>query len=355
VNPFSANAAPSDQALVVTGAGPGGAPHVRLFLANGQPTTTSFYAYNPAFSGGVDVALADLDGDGRQEIITAAGAGGAPHVRVFDLGGQPIDKWGFFAYAQTFTGGVHVGVSDVDGDGNQEIVTSAGAGGGPHVKVWELAADVPTTMRSFFAYDQNFLGGVYATGIYNEDSNNTGIVTGAGPGGAPHVKVFNPAASATTASFYAYGITFSGGVNVEAIDVHDEGIDEIITGPGAGGGPHVRYFTALGVADGPGFFAYPNNFSGGVDVGAFFGNAETLESTLTAPMSGTAPIYSWNEVHQLGAFNGLTPQPYGSFGGGIHIAGGFSSFDPANPSNTTTTSSTSTSTSTTSTSTTVAT
>jgi hypothetical protein len=348
-HPFSAKAVATDQALVVTGAGPGGAPHVRLFRADGNPTSTSFFAFSSLFRGGVDVALADLDDDGTEEIIAAAGAGGGPVVRVFDLGGMPIDKWSFFAYDQGFTGGVHLGVSDVDGDGKEEIVTSPGPGGGPHVKVWELSADAPAVVRSFFAYGAGFHGGVYATGIYDTEGNNTSIVTGAGPGGAPHVEVFNPATTAVTASFLAYAPTFAGGVDVESFDIHDEGIEEIITAPGAGGGPHVRFFSALGAPDGAGFFAYAPSYTGGVDVGGFFGDEATLESTLTAPMTGTGRILSWTEDQENGFFNATSPQPYPGFGGGVHIAGGFSAFDPANPSNTTTTTSTTTTTTTTTT------
>ena len=66
-------------AEIITGAGPGGGPHVRAFsLAGGVVTeVASFYAYDPAFAGGVYVAAADLTGDGVAEIITGAGPSAA--------------------------------------------------------------------------------------------------------------------------------------------------------------------------------------------------------------------------------------------------------------------------------------
>ena len=71
-----------NETVLATAAGPGGGPHVRTFRADGTPVA-SFFAYDAGFRGGVNVALGDLDGDLDDEIITGAGPGGGPHVRVF--------------------------------------------------------------------------------------------------------------------------------------------------------------------------------------------------------------------------------------------------------------------------------
>ena len=64
--------------------GAGGAPHVKMFDGRTGAETHGFFAFAPSFSGGVRVAAGDVNGDGHAEIIVGAGPGGADEVRVFD-------------------------------------------------------------------------------------------------------------------------------------------------------------------------------------------------------------------------------------------------------------------------------
>ena len=79
---------------LATGSGPGASPAVRVFDASG--TDTSFFAYDLPFPGGVRVALGDVTGDGVLDIITGAGPRGGPHVRVWN-GTDLTEAGGFFA------------------------------------------------------------------------------------------------------------------------------------------------------------------------------------------------------------------------------------------------------------------
>ena len=70
--------------------------------------TVSFNAYGDNFYGGANLTAGDINGDGLDEIITGAGVGGGPHVRVFDQNYNLLT--GFFAYSENFVGGVNVTV-----------------------------------------------------------------------------------------------------------------------------------------------------------------------------------------------------------------------------------------------------
>ncbi len=150
-------------AISITGAGPGGGPHVRVWSVAGGSVSElgGFFAYNPAFPGGVSVAVGDVTGDGVGDLITGAGPGGGPHVRVWSLvGSDLVEVAGFFAYDPAFPGGVFVAAGDVTGDGIAELITGAGPGGGPHVRVWSLTPAGIVEVTGFFAYHPAFPGGV---------------------------------------------------------------------------------------------------------------------------------------------------------------------------------------------------
>jgi CSLREA domain-containing protein len=248
---------------VVIGAGAGGGPHVRAFDGRTLAEIASFFAYDPGFRGGVNVTVGDLFGDGRGEIITGAGAGGGPHVKAFDAAGREL--FGFFAYAPTFTGGVNVAVGDLNGDRVGEIVTGAGAGGGPHVKAFD-----PRTLGetlSFFAFAPTFTGGVRVAVGDLAGTGQANIITGAGAGGEPRVNVFDGPTGQLTVSILAYDSSFRGGVSVAAADLNSDGRDDLITGAGPGGGPHVKAWSGPTFASLVSTFATDPAFTGGVWVG----------------------------------------------------------------------------------------
>jgi hypothetical protein len=255
------------QEVMAVGAGPGGLPLVRVYNPDGSERFT-ILAYDANFRGGVHVATGDVTGDHTEDIITAAGPGGGPHVKVFDgRTGQLVREW--MAYDPAFRGGVFVAAGDVKGGGIDDVVTGAGPGGGPHVKVFD--GTTGAEVRGWMAYDPAFRGGVtVAAGPFNLDSF-ADIVTGAGPGGGPHVKVFDVHAFArgqptVLHSFFAYEPAMSSGVFVAALDVTGDGLPEVVTAPGAGAVPNVRAFNVRAGQVALNFMAFDPAFRGGVTV-----------------------------------------------------------------------------------------
>jgi hypothetical protein len=275
---------------IVTAAGPGGGPHVRVFDgATGQPlpgAIGSFYAYTSGFAGGVFVAAADFDRDGHADIVTAAGSGGGPHVRIFS-GRDGSELGGFFAYLPYFLGGVHIAVGDVDGDGAPEIITGAGPGGGPHVRIFDTPHGMPSAgpVGSFYAYDERFTGGVFVAAGDIDGDNRSDIITGAGAGGGPHVRAFSGSDGSLLADIFAYATDFTGGVRVAAGDVNADGRADILTAPGASGGPHVRIFNGVTQAELYGLFAGPTSSRSG----RYIAGGPSIRGGASAILAATGP------------------------------------------------------------------
>lgn len=249
---------------IITGAGPGGGPHVKIFDGKTGLLIRGFFAFDPGFTGGVSVATGDVNNDGFGDIIVGAGVGGGPRVCVFD-GKTGAMIRSFYAYDSKFTGGVRVASGDTNDDFYSDIITGAGMGGGPNVKVFSGLDN--TLLRSFFAYDSDLRNGVYVSAGDLDRDFVSEIFTGTGYGSGPQVKVFNPKTLEVVHDFYAYDQGFTGGVRVAAEDLNLDGQLDIITGVGKSGGPNVKAFDGKTLAILDSFFAFPETFTGGIFVG----------------------------------------------------------------------------------------
>lgn len=246
---------------LIVGTGKGYSPHVRG-LNQDNTEKFGFYAYGVDFTGGVDVASGDVDGDGVDEIITGTRSG-APHVRVFKQNGSVLAS--FYAFSPSFTGGVSVSSIDIDNDGTDEILVGAGAGGSPHVRVLRLNGE---EVLGFYAYALNYYGGVdVASGDVHGDERSE-IVTTPGPGGSAHLRIFNNIGVPLGVGFNAYEAYtgYTGGARVSVGDaLKGNQKDEILVGPWNNGGPHFRLLRSDGAVVKEGYY-YESWWSGNYDV-----------------------------------------------------------------------------------------
>ena len=259
---------------IVVAAGPNGPPHVKVFSGADGGLIASFYAYGVGFTGGVDVAVADLNGDGYAEIITGSGPGAGPHIKVFD-GFDFSQTASYYAFDATFLGGIRVAVGDTNGDGTPDLIVGAQAGAEPRVTVFDGKTNA--VLQNFFAFDPSFTGGVYvACGDVNGDGF-ADVIIGAGTGDLPNVKVIDGRNGVELASFLANAgsvdvvgsVPFEGGVRVATVDFDGDGIDEILTAKGAGTFPILRFYKlGVGVVTQAGQLqVFGPNYASGVYVG----------------------------------------------------------------------------------------
>ena len=272
--------------LFATASAPGTPAVVTVFDSATWQQQSTISPFESTFTGGVNLAVADVNGDGTPDIIVGAGQGGSPIVKVYSgtdnsliqtfTIGDPNSRAGVTVAAGTFegsskpadivvgavrdnqalvqvmrvsdgavlqeyspfaiTGGASVAAADVNGDGTPDVIVGAGPGGAPRVTVF----DGLTQNQIFdqYVFEQSFTGGVWVAGGNVEGTGNADVITAAGNLGGPRVQVYSGATGAVTQNFFAYDATQRAGVQAAVFDAGRTGSVAIVTndGPGQSGG-----------------------------------------------------------------------------------------------------------------------
>ena len=205
---------------MVRGEGRGGLPEVRGFKARGT-LLASFLAYDAGFRGSVRLAMGDVNGDGTEEIITGAGPGGGPQVRVFDVGGNVRNQ--FFAFDEASRTGIFVTTGDTNADGVDEIIVTQDNGGTGQARVFDQTGKL---LGAFYPFDRTDAALTVTTGNMDEDSEDELIF--ALDTFDPTIRIFNGTGTFVHDFHLVEGNT--SGVSLTAGDVDGDGTEEILVG-----------------------------------------------------------------------------------------------------------------------------
>lgn len=163
----------------------------------------------------------------QAQLVVGPGPGMAPLVGV----GTPSTVQLFTAFDPAFRGGVNVAMGDVNDDDFADIIVGAGAGApGGHVKVFDGRTLAP--LRDLRPFSNTYAGSTYvAAGVIGpEDAVPDLIVSSSSRDGGPHIRVFD---GHTGWALYAIDPFpgFGGGVRIAAADLDGDGFDDIISVP----------------------------------------------------------------------------------------------------------------------------
>jgi hypothetical protein len=217
----------------------GDGTQVKVLDADGTQLD-SFYVLEPGIVPGASLSAGDLNGDGKAEIVIGGGptptapspdAGNGPDQRVVVYHGDGTVVGGFTAYPGLFQGGVRVALADVNGDGRPDTITAPGPGTEPEIGIysqrWLNGQDQGTRLGHFLAYESSFNGGVSVAAGYW--SGTPRIVVAPGPGRAPEVRVFDPQGHLLS-SFLAFDSSYTGGLSVAVGELQADAQPEIVVG-----------------------------------------------------------------------------------------------------------------------------
>ncbi|MFM7843048.1 MAG: FG-GAP repeat protein, partial [Planctomycetota bacterium] len=179
-----------------------GREKVRVFDSLGQELT-SFLPYTKNYSGPVPVAVGNLDGRDGDEIAVAIGSGRS-EVRWFDGYGNLEGKFVGF--------GNQIAIGDVNGDGKSDIVLTAGHGNPPIVRIYDPKFGVLNSQ--FTVGDPKRRDGLRVALVRSGDNGRYNIVTALEAKRPATVTISDGRTGTVVSSFLAYPSVFAFGLNI---------------------------------------------------------------------------------------------------------------------------------------------
>ena len=242
-------------------------------------------------------------------IVTGQDAGW-PDVRGWTRIGdtaEQIAPWGNnqfeFAPYPTYQYGVRVAVGDVTGDGKPEIVTAPAKGGWTEIRVFD------GTRRDQIGAFPPFRGAGWWNGAFVATGDTTGdgkaeIIDGLDAGLSTTIHVLDAASGAETAGFWPYSTSTETGVRVAAADLNADGKAEILAVPLDG-----TRVSGFGTGGGNPFRIY-DTFPGGAFGGATIGTGDVIGDRAPADRRGGPHRHGdagQRDRHAHGRRRGLAP------------------------------------------------
>jgi len=264
--------------IAAIGSQPGTVALVTVFDADTKAQKFTISPF-PGFTGGVNVAVGDVTGDGTADIVVGAGAGGGPLVNVYDGTDGSFLK-SFVAGDEASRAGVSVAAGDIDQDGLADIVTGSIRNGQPLLQAFKFS-DL-SVIRSLTPFT-----GAASITVAAGDVNGDGtpdLIAGSGANVASAVAVFSGTDSSVLRSFAPFESTFLGGVFVATGDVNADNKADVIVAAATLGGPRISVFSGLNGTVSANFFAYDANLRDGAFAVAY--NADTTGNLDLATTNG---------------------------------------------------------------------
>lgn len=186
-----------------------------------------------------EIAVGNVDFDDQDDLVIVGGPSSKPLVGIYNFDGSL--KFSFQPYGDEITGGLSVALWDINNDGINEIAVVPANQTDGHIKVFEFTG---LQIKEWIAYERFGGGATLSTGDINNDGVEE-LLVGPGATGGPHVKMFNVNGEMVQ-EFFAGDVIDAGGADVELYDFDRDGIRDFVFTFKQAGTPVIRLYDLLG-------------------------------------------------------------------------------------------------------------
>ena len=271
--------------VIVVGTGKGVRGTIRLVDPRNGRVYKEFRVFDPnERRNGIHVAVGDLDGDHRADIVATTMAPSNPLVKLFsDTGAYQAQ---FNPYPALRGTGVSVGMGDVDGDGIDELITVPDHASG-QVRVFKYSAKTKrfTTYAQFQALSTRYHGG-FSMSIADMNLDGTADIILSTSQNSSYVNVYTLVNKKVVklSSFRSFPRSFQSGTVVAAGDITGDGVPEILVTAGAGYYSDIRVLTLKGKYM-THFLPDSKTTFGGMSLATYDVNSDGRDEVLVIPAS----------------------------------------------------------------------
>jgi len=243
---------------------------LRFFDSVGNRLRNGFFVFEPLYKGGDKIAHLDLDGNGLKDLLIVSGN----KLMAWRDDGQLYMK--IYPYTVDYQGELRVALGDLNKDGFVEVYVAPSVGYPLPIKIYTRHGR--QMKQDWFPFGEKYFGGYsLAVGDLNNGTNSGKDLLIGKTSGEPKISIFDYKYNLTI-SWLAFNNRF--GVNLASGNVDGLPGDEVVTGAGVGSAPYVRVFNKEGKLLNE-FLAYSSLSNPGIEVLTADINADGAEDIVS--------------------------------------------------------------------------
>ena len=176
-------------------------------------------AYSKNMKSGVNLVAADLDGDRKDEVVVIPEAGSPSNIKIFGLrkGKMKLLTPQITAWSKKFLGGGNLAAADLNGDGKEEVLVSIASRGGPQIKILGInrLGRYSFIRPGFFAFDKDMKKGIDIAALDINGDGSDEIVASVAGDGKPLIRIFTADGSKKLKEFNGLKETAAFGILID--------------------------------------------------------------------------------------------------------------------------------------------